>query len=260
MTTSNDIKKARLEQSIQGSTDGKLLCDVDGDIIGLLSGNITGNAGTVTNGVYTTGNQTIGGTKNFSSTITGNITGNAATVTNGVYLSGSSIINGIKNFTSHPQVAGKYIHSRSAFFSDAVNQAYSKTSGSGTFYFGLVIGGYLPHSSNSKIIAFYRLAYDIQQKGAGNIYGNAKLIVNNCQNNGVAISRLSGDPAAIYNIGYYGAPPHKRYHVLSVAGPAAKASDGKYYVNCSFNYTASGSPYELVLTNRYHSVTYLELF
>ena len=30
--------------------------------------NITGNAGTVTNGVYTTGNQTIGGTKTFSST------------------------------------------------------------------------------------------------------------------------------------------------------------------------------------------------
>ena len=31
--------------------------------------NVTGNAGTVTNGVYTTGNQTIGGTKTFSSTI-----------------------------------------------------------------------------------------------------------------------------------------------------------------------------------------------
>ena len=33
--------------------------------------NITGNAATVTNGVYTTGNQTIGGSKNFSSTIAG---------------------------------------------------------------------------------------------------------------------------------------------------------------------------------------------
>ena len=31
--------------------------------------NVTGNAGTVTNGVYTTGTQTIGGTKTFSSTI-----------------------------------------------------------------------------------------------------------------------------------------------------------------------------------------------
>ena len=44
---------------------------------GNLTGNVTGNAGTVTNGVYTTGNQTIAGTKTFSSTIAGN----AATAT-----------------------------------------------------------------------------------------------------------------------------------------------------------------------------------
>jgi hypothetical protein len=46
---------------------------------------VSGNAGTVTNGVYTTGNQTIGGVKTFSSTISGSINGNANTVTNGVY-------------------------------------------------------------------------------------------------------------------------------------------------------------------------------
>lgn len=59
--------------------------------------NISGNAGTVTNGVYTTGNQTIGGTKTFSSTIVGNlqgnvtgdVSGNAGTVTNGVVTTGS---------------------------------------------------------------------------------------------------------------------------------------------------------------------------
>jgi hypothetical protein len=40
-----------------------------------------GNAGTVTNGVYTAGNQTIDGTKTFSNTIVGSISGNAATTT-----------------------------------------------------------------------------------------------------------------------------------------------------------------------------------
>jgi hypothetical protein len=50
---------------------------------------VLGNAGTVTNGVYTTGNQTIGGTKTFSSTISGSIDGNAATVTNGFYTTSS---------------------------------------------------------------------------------------------------------------------------------------------------------------------------
>jgi hypothetical protein len=46
-------------------------------------------AAAVTNGVYTIGNQTISGTKTFSSTITGSISGNAGTVTNGVYTNGS---------------------------------------------------------------------------------------------------------------------------------------------------------------------------
>ena len=50
-------------------------------------GSLTGNADTVTNGVYTTGNQTIGGTKTFSSTIVGSINGNAATATTASYAS-----------------------------------------------------------------------------------------------------------------------------------------------------------------------------
>ena len=61
---------------------------------------ITGNAGTVTNGVYTTGNQTIAGVKTFSSTISGSIDGNAATVTNGVYTTGNQTIAGVKTFSS----------------------------------------------------------------------------------------------------------------------------------------------------------------
>ena len=39
--------------------------------------------------VKLTGNQTIGGTKTFSNTITGSITGNAGTATNGVVTTGS---------------------------------------------------------------------------------------------------------------------------------------------------------------------------
>ena len=54
-----------------------------------ISGSINGNAATVTNGVYTTGDQTIAGTKTFSSTITGSVSGNAGTVTNGFYTTSS---------------------------------------------------------------------------------------------------------------------------------------------------------------------------
>ena len=43
-------------------TKGTLVADLEGDV----TGNIIGNASTVTNGVYTTGNQSISGTKTFS--------------------------------------------------------------------------------------------------------------------------------------------------------------------------------------------------
>jgi hypothetical protein len=45
-------------------------------IIGNVTGALTGNADTVTNGVYTTGDQTIGGVKTFTSTVIGNLQGN----------------------------------------------------------------------------------------------------------------------------------------------------------------------------------------
>ena len=51
------------------------------DALGIVATSTSGNAATVTNGVYTTGNQTIAGTKTFSSTISGSINGNAATAT-----------------------------------------------------------------------------------------------------------------------------------------------------------------------------------
>jgi hypothetical protein len=70
-----------------------------GPLTGNVTGAVTGNAGSVTNGVYTIGDQTIGGAKTFSSTITGSVTGNAGTVTNGVYTEGNQTINGFKSFS-----------------------------------------------------------------------------------------------------------------------------------------------------------------
>lgn len=77
------------------------------DLSSLYAINISGNAATatnastVTNGVYTVGDQTIAGVKTFSSTIQGNISGNAGTVTNGVYTTGDQTINGVKTFNSN---------------------------------------------------------------------------------------------------------------------------------------------------------------
>jgi hypothetical protein len=73
--------------------------EVDGSVVAT---EFLGRATSVTNGVYTVGDQTIAGTKTFSNTITGSISGNAATatsVTNGVYTVGAQVINGVKTFT-----------------------------------------------------------------------------------------------------------------------------------------------------------------
>ena len=75
------------------------------------SGSWNINAATVTNGVYTTSDQTIAGIKTFSSTIVGSINGNAATVTNGVYTTGDQTIGGNKTWTGVQALNGTNIHS-----------------------------------------------------------------------------------------------------------------------------------------------------
>jgi len=56
----------------------------------------------ITDAVTTSGNQTIGGTKTFSSTISGSVSGNAGTVTNGVYTTGNQTVGGVKTLSSNP--------------------------------------------------------------------------------------------------------------------------------------------------------------
>lgn len=106
-----------------------------------ISGSITGNAGTVTNGVYTTGNQTIGGTKTFSSTIVGSITGNAGTVTNGVVTTGSyanpswiTSLSETKVLPSQTSNSGKYLTTNGTSTSWATVDALpSQTGNSGKY-------------------------------------------------------------------------------------------------------------------------------
>jgi len=63
------------ETMVAATFEGALTGNVTGNVSGT-SGSTTGNAATVTGGVYTSGTQTIGGSKTFSSSILGNLTGN----------------------------------------------------------------------------------------------------------------------------------------------------------------------------------------
>ena len=84
---------------------------------GTLTTNITGNAGTVTNGVYTSGDQTIAGTKTFSSSISGSVTGSAATFTS---TSQNSQFNSIGVGTAGSGTAGEIraTNNITAYYSD----------------------------------------------------------------------------------------------------------------------------------------------
>jgi hypothetical protein len=96
----NKQNKVTASGILKGDGSGTITQATAGTDYVIPSGNITGNAGTVTNGVYTVGDQTIGGTKTFSSTIVGNITGTAGAITNGVYTVGDQTIGGTKTFSS----------------------------------------------------------------------------------------------------------------------------------------------------------------
>lgn len=112
---------------------------------GSITGSISGNAGTVTNGVYTTGDQTIGGNKTFSNTITGSISGNAGTVTNGFYTSsafnlgttsiavnrasGAQTLTGI-NIDGNAATVTNGVYTSSTYYIGTTNLAFNRASGS----------------------------------------------------------------------------------------------------------------------------------
>lgn len=104
-----------------------------------LIASITGNAGSVTNGVYTTGNQTIGGTKTFTSSLHGSITGNAGTVTNGVYTTGNQTIGGSKTFTS--PIAGSVTGNAGTVTNGVYTNGDQTIGGTKTFSNGVVANG-----------------------------------------------------------------------------------------------------------------------
>lgn len=72
---STTIAKVATFDNANGITSTKFTGPLTGNVTG--KADTAGNADTVTNGVYTTGDQTIGGTKTFSNKITGSISGNA---------------------------------------------------------------------------------------------------------------------------------------------------------------------------------------
>jgi hypothetical protein len=98
--------------------------------------------------VQLSGNQTIAGVKTFSSTISGSVSGNAGTVTNGVYTTGNQTVGGIKTFSSFPVTPSSspttnYQAANKKYVDDSFKDGYSPTAYTGgqsiTFPNGLIL-------------------------------------------------------------------------------------------------------------------------
>jgi hypothetical protein len=128
-TTATTLQTARLIGGV--SFNGSANIDLPGVNTGG-NQNTTGNAATVTNGVYTTGDQTIGGTKTFSATIVGSINGNSATV--GGFAAAQT-------YTSTGNAAGSFLGGH--YSSGGTEKPNSGTFGSGKFKIAMLSGGNL---------------------------------------------------------------------------------------------------------------------
>ena len=134
------------------------------------TGALVGNADTVTNGVYTIGNQTINGIKTFSSTINGNALSatTAATVIDGVYTVGDQTINGVKTFGS--TILGS-ISGVTGTFSGAVSGTTGTFSGAVSGTTGTFSGNVQMASLNGGAVSLRNKIINgdmrIAQRGAG---------------------------------------------------------------------------------------------
>ena len=128
---------------------------VTAKIIGSINGSCDGNAGSVTNGVYTNGSYSdpswitsLAGTK-----ISGNISGNAGSVTNGVYTNGSysdpSWITSLAGTKISGNISGNAATATNATYATsagsattATNATYATNAGSASFLSGFGVNWY----------------------------------------------------------------------------------------------------------------------
>ena len=168
---------------ISGNVDISGVLDVSGNIKtdSAFVGDLTGNADTVTNGVYNTGVQSLGGTYTFTNAIvgdltgnvTGNLTGNADTVTNGVYNTGVQSLGGTYTFTNNVICSGNVTGNVEG------NVTGSITGNAGTVTNGVYNTGVQTLGGN------YTFSNLISGNIDGNCDGNAATVTNGVYNTGV---------------------------------------------------------------------------
>jgi hypothetical protein len=126
----SDSSSDRIVQFRRNGTDTSWIAND-----GTFNGSITGNAGTVTNGVYTTGDQTIGGVKNFSA-YTGIGTGTSVSSIFTVKSSGAGYnaylgIGGTTCFSVLPHNGSVYLSAGTYY--EGTTWIYSQAAGSSLF-------------------------------------------------------------------------------------------------------------------------------
>jgi hypothetical protein len=221
-----------------------IISDLTGNVAGDVTGNVSGNV-----------------TGDLTGNVTGNVAGNAATVTGGVYTSGNQSVGGVKNFTSHPQVASKYIYSRSSFQSNTANENITITGTAQSLWLRSATS-YTPHSSTSIVLVSFRHAYALYNSGDNDMYVN---YVIHCVNGSTSQSSVGtiGGGGSDQRVGSLNnsAAGGTNYDILTSVGLGARASDGKIHVRPIMVTPGDGTAgYGGSWNTYYNSVTFLEMY
>jgi hypothetical protein len=187
---------------------------------------ITGNAGSVTNGVYTSGDQTISGTKTFNSTITGSVSGSAATVTN----STQSSITTLSNLTTVGTItSGTWSGSFGAVSGANLTSLNASNLGSGTVPSARLTGTYAISISGNAATATNGGVTSVAVNGSTN---TGAVTIRGLGLGGEVWNNVTGSRALgttyTNNFGYP--------IMISVYGSGSGSSDTQIYVNGVLTY------------------------
>ena len=222
-----------------------------------------------------TGDQTIGGVKTFSSPIAGSITGNAGTVTNGVYTTGDQTIGGQKTFAVNPVVSAGGIDigagtagSKQLILRNSVrnvslynnadgivgvwdvnsgtNRWFSDTSGNFTASGNITAGGqFIGNGAGLTNVPASAIAGALNASGSAPIYACRAWV--NFNGTGTVAIRASGNVSSItdngvgdYTVNFTTAMPDANYAVAGMAHALA-SSNGTLQLNASSVAPAAGS-------------------
>ena len=193
---------------------------------------ITGNAATVTNGVYTTGAQSIAGVKTFTDGIVGNVTGTATTATTATSATtaaalstatGSAPSYAARAWVNFSRLAGSGTYTRSGNLVTCSLALHGMTTGQLINLTFLAGTGGIATNGNYTVTVVNPNTFTITDTVSGTITGSPTFTRNSFIRGSGNVSSIGDNGTGWYTVNFTTAMPDPNY---TISGTAANAYDG----------------------------------